>query len=1042
MVEKDTDLASNGVNAHGRAEPTPPISSSPPISRQPKHSTWLMSALKSRRTWKNWARSMIALFVATLLMVIRPTREALGSSAAFFGLIACTILPPILPLSILFFALITLGLGMLLALVQTTMQAVQAQAQAAGVDPRLAMQAAIFRGDFLDPRSSAIHGVFIFIGAYFLGWIKATKPTLTLLSIFATILLDMNCTFGPLFPYGYYTLATTLIKPAAAYMAVAVVCTVLFFPQSLNHLVLSGLVKKTYQPMLALLKLQEQILGANPTNHEEWAGLADEAHNLSRDYIAAFGELEGQAKMLQLELSRGRISAGQLKEVMNRTKGLIATCLGLGTVVSFIDERDRALQRQKEDPLPYTTSRSKAAYGYLVKAEEGAGSNFEDLLPDLKAETEGLRSAAETAFAGGIEFLDAINNSRWKKLPKSLVGPEVRQANLIRLRATLKEFKQSGNNRVLERLRDRFDSKTGRLLEREGKIGRGSPRGLFRCFQFTASLTNFCSALIDWLELVEVIELGTPKNKLQFPGKFVQDMVRSVNDPSTAGDVSGLADRDDMGVQDDDDDDTLDGNEDKGADLKSRFHPRDPDAGPPGNAFQKVGRVVSTAMRAATGNNGIFALKYGLVSVALWVPAVCKSSAKFYYVNRGLWALIMAQTGLGVSTGEQVFNFVQRMSGTLAGVVMGMVLWYTGAQRGLGKAHGVTAAFVVGMGPFLFLRIAAPQQSTGFFVMMAVTIAFVVGYSWIDNHTVQLVHPGVGYTLAGKRALLVIIGFAASFVMILIPRPTSAKTLLRQGMAKNIAALGGMYSVELTSLEAGRNAAGDPVARRANHRLHFLRIFTRLQALHERFGYAEFELALRGPWPKEQYQRLFFIQGSMLSSSALLFAAYSQLEPEWCARITDRNALMHPAFVADLVSLFTILGHSLRQATPLPPIIPIFERLAYHKTYQHALRRAAAAVSRGPGQGKSDDAADTDTTDDNILLAPEAAALQSLESELTWDNAHQEQFALYATTLVALAHFIGGLNSLHATVLSLVGEHEIEGFAQAQERWARAEMAV
>jgi hypothetical protein len=29
-------------------------------------------ALKSRRTWKNWARSMIALFVATLLMVIRP----------------------------------------------------------------------------------------------------------------------------------------------------------------------------------------------------------------------------------------------------------------------------------------------------------------------------------------------------------------------------------------------------------------------------------------------------------------------------------------------------------------------------------------------------------------------------------------------------------------------------------------------------------------------------------------------------------------------------------------------------------------------------------------------------------------------------------------------------------------------------------------------------------------------------------------------------------------------------------------------------------
>ncbi|BEJ11424.1 hypothetical protein CspHIS471_0108460 [Cutaneotrichosporon sp. HIS471] len=849
MAEKDTDLdTSNGGETHGRAESTPLAEPTPPTSSSsstPILPSWLTRALKSKRAWKNWARSMIALFIATLLMVIRPTRTALGGSATFFGLIACTMLPPMMPLSILIFSLITLGLGMLL------------------------------------------------------GW--------------------------------------------------------------------------------------------------AW-GVAAWAAGLS---------------------------------------ALIATCLGLGTVVSFIDERDRALQRQKEDPLPYTTSRSKAAYGHIVKAEKGAGSNFEDLLPDLKAETEGLRSAAETAFGGGIEFLDAINNSRWKKPPKNLVGPEVRQANLIRLRATLKEFKQSGNNRVLERLRDRFDLKTGRLLEWEGKVGGGSPRGLFRCFQFTATLTNFCSTLIDWLELIEVIELGTPKNKLQFPGKFVQEMVRNMNDPSAAGDVSGLADRDDMGVQDDDE--TLDGNEDKGADLKSRFHPRDPDAGPPGNAFQKVGRVVSTTMRAATGNNGIFALKYGIVSVALWVPAVCKSSAEFYYVNRGLWALIMAQTGLGASTGEQVFNFVQRMSGTLAGAIMGMVLWYIGAQRGLGRAHGVTAAFVVGMAPFLFLRIAAPQRSMGFYVMVAVTIGFVVGYSWVDNHTVQMVNPGVGYSLAGKRALLVIIGFAASFVMVLIPRPISAKTLLRQGMAKNIAALGDMYSVELTSLEAGRTAAGDPIARRANHRQHFLRIFTRLQALHERFGYAEFEPALRGPWPKAQYQRLLYIQGSMLSSSALLVAAYSQLEPEWCARITDRNALMHPAFVADLVSLFTILGHSLRQATPLPPIIPIFERLAYHQTYQHALRRAGAAISRGPGQGKGDD--DDDATDDDVL-APEAAALQSLDSELTWDNAHQEQFALYATTLVALAHFIGGLNSMHATVLALVGEHEIEGFAQAQERWARTEMAV
>lgn len=640
--------------------------------------------------------------------------EALGSNATFFALIACTMLPPMMPVSILIFALITLGLGMLLgwawgvaawaaslsvrdmALVQATAQRLQAEAQAAGVDPSAATQAAIFKGAFLDPRVSAVMGAFIFLGAYFFGWLRATKPKLTLLAIFGTILLDLNCTLGPLFPKSYYMLATTLITPAAAYMAVAIACAVLFFPQSLNHLVLAGLVHGTYTPMLNLLKLQDRILDADPTQHEDWHALATEARGLAKGYVGTYGELEGQAKMLQLEVTRGRISAGQLMEIISKTRALIATSVGLGTVVGMVDERDRALKAQLANPLPYATSRSKAMYDRIVATEKGAGSNLEDLLPDLKAETASLRAAAETAFAGGIEFLDAINNSRWKKPPKTFVGPEVRQANLIRLRAALSEFRGSANNRALERFRKHFDPETGHLLAWEGKAGGGSPRGLFRCFQFTATLTGFCLPLIEWLELLEVIEMGTPKNKLQFPGKFVQEVIRNVSDNSADGEVTGLSERDDIvgGDRDHDDDETLHDDGDKGADLKPKFHPRDPDAGPPRNAFQKVGRVLSATARAATGNSGIFALKYGIVTIALWVPAVCTSSAEFYYMNRGLWALIMAQTGLGVFTGEQVFNFVQRMAGTCIGVVMGMVLWYIGAQRGLGNAYGVTAAFV------------------------------------------------------------------------------------------------------------------------------------------------------------------------------------------------------------------------------------------------------------------------------------------------------------------------------------------------------------
>ena len=65
---------------------------------------------------------------------------------------------------------------------------------------------------------------------------------------------------------------------------------------------------------------------------------------------------------------------------------------------------------------------------------------------------------------------------------------------------------------------------------------------------------------------------------------------------------------------------------------------------------------------------------------------------------------------------------------------------------------------LVFMAPILFMRILAPVQAMAFWMMIAVTIVFVVGYSWVDEHVYQLANSGSGAALAGRRALLVIIG--------------------------------------------------------------------------------------------------------------------------------------------------------------------------------------------------------------------------------------------------------------------------------------------
>ena len=70
---------------------------------------------------------------------------------------------------------------------------------------------------------------------------------------------------------------------------------------------------------------------------------------------------------------------------------------------------------------------------------------------------------------------------------------------------------------------------------------------------------------------------------------------------------------------------------------------RNPDALPPTTVFGRFFVRLGGFVRFFGSAEGIFALRLAIVSVALWIPSVCHTSAWFYYENRGIWALIMAQ---------------------------------------------------------------------------------------------------------------------------------------------------------------------------------------------------------------------------------------------------------------------------------------------------------------------------------------------------------------------------------------------------------------
>lgn len=54
--------------------------------------------------------------------------------------------------------------------------------------------------------------------------------------------------------------------------------------------------------------------------------------------------------------------------------------------------------------------------------------------------------------------------------------------------------------------------------------------------------------------------------------------------------------------------------------------------------------------------------------------------------------MIAAQTGLAVYAGDQLANLVQKLAGTLCGLVYGMVIWYVGSGDGKGNSYGLVVS--------------------------------------------------------------------------------------------------------------------------------------------------------------------------------------------------------------------------------------------------------------------------------------------------------------------------------------------------------------
>ncbi|TFK67683.1 hypothetical protein BDN72DRAFT_87052 [Pluteus cervinus] len=1067
----------------GGAQNLPPSATAGPFS-------WIPYALKSPRTVKTWIRCCVVMAATLVLIVNKRTLGTMGQSGFFVALVP-VMLPPSLALSLFILAAFILLLGMLvgwawgaaamaagLAVRSQDLLAHQKQvAQASivqGIPIALQQQEFVFRGMFLDPRTSAVYGAFFFIGTFALGALRARAPQLTLLSIYGTIVLDIMCTTGPLFPTSQYTLAKLFLIPACFYVAIAIASLVLIFPESMNHVWLTQLKTDFFEPLAQITAIQNEALASKPSDHQKWASITESGIEVRKRLIGGVQLLLNQIGLIDLEISVGRLGPSDLKRINKELKSLMFTSTGLHAFHIFVHRTNTTDVREEEiyenamknSASPATLDRFTILHRKIREREIKHGHDLDSLVPIVESASADLRKTCEDSVGIASKWFDGCNKGRWTGLfsrqSKGIV--EDRHQELVdqleNLQRSLREFKQEKRSQLLRPYEKFFDKDTGRILD---NIGRGGDvemfavRSLFICFVFADTLDAFTQRLISLFELMIELDQDRPRPSFWFPSGFSKlghkiMSRRRVDEAVVARALGSSPDLTTINEETEHDPDSEDEDDIQYVNASRK----DPDARPPTSAGGKIFLKLCGILRFLGSPEGVFGLRHAIVSVALFVPAVVPSSASFYYENRGIWALIMAQTGLAVYAGDQIAGFVIRFTGTIIGLLVGMAIWYIGAGRGDGNPYGIVIATTFFLSFFLLGRIAAPFPQMFLWTFAGITIIFVIGYSWIDTHFPVLVNSGVGVALGWKRALLVIIGFTAGFIVMMFPRWNSSRRLVRRSLVASIEETSYLLASEVEAFlseeartragegkrdEDGGNAAKERRMRKIGQRVTDLSV--RLQELRPALATARFEPQVQGLWPHEQYERLYTIQSRLLGAVVLLTGAFARLDSKWCGILVHRTPFLNPNLLSDIFSNLSIISSSLKSGDPLPPSLPrLRDRVVYHERHigRHDLpsplqspRRASVPQKMASEDDDSvDSAADSDTLG---LLAGRYDGASIGVSELSLHVLNDDQLPAHSTALVAFSTLISLIDEFSETVKELVGETSFKGFRELQREY-------
>lgn len=1073
--------------------------------------SWITDNLKDKHSLKMWFRCWLVTWVAIVVMLPTKSLQTLGQ-AAFFVCMVTVFLPANMPVFIWLMVNFTLVFGALIGwawgcaamaaatrardqdLYQAQIQRVIAGSGNGNTNPEATIQAAVFQAAFLDSRSSAVYGIFLTVGSYAAAVLFAKSLKLRFAAIFMTIVLDILCTYGPLFPTTQYTLGEIFLLPIGVSLGISFAGMLFIFPETLSH-IWQGKLSSLFKASQGFLKLHETFLQALSSSEDPAATVREYSAKLRGSMagqVALFELIDGQKGFLHMEATYSALSSSDLCSFIVPIRAFTLRTFGLLAFTNALDTRAQQQSPDKEDadnddddekksssppPMDNTkllrvqeTEALTRISRKMRAAEDEQHVNLErDLVPVMIDSSRDLLDKANAAIKEITTWLDYTNDHRYlgqqtADQHAATVGKLAQAAD--DLEAALDHFRDTDRLKLIEPYAAafKFSDETGEhILDADAAATfRLGAQSLFFCLAWCANCIEAGHELVKVTRLAHGIAIKRPRSRIWWPKGLRKlghllfshkggDAMNSLpmGDTHRQGDSDDDGDRtvtDHRDVFDEElashEDDHVDDakhqvdktQKDKEARSRRRAEQRDPDALPPSNWVHRVGRLMAACYHFFWSPVGVFALRYTIAGLALWIPSVATpTSAAFSYENRGIWAIIMGQLAVSLTHGEQIFSLASRVIGTVFGALIGAAMWYISTGNGNGNPYGFGAVTAVGFLPFVFLRLYAPMQYLIATLMTFVTLILVVGYSWQDTGRLAVtVNSGIGIVVAYRRMLLVIIGIAAGVIVMLFPKPPSTRTAARLSFSKltnkkilrlynSIIEAWAVQALDFEREPSGTGGGGDEEQGQrsvtsivdapslTHFRAEIFSAYEMLKNLQTQVAMAKLELQARGKWPAARYEQLLKTHSRMLGALGQLYAVLKDpsYNAEWRRRFAHMTALLDPSTISDICLTLSLLAQSLQTGSRLPHA-SMFVR-------ERALRSFGASVA----------------IEDRLRDRRDPSAIQPLSLPIL----KSRQFMTHVQGTVALMVFLGNLDEAMAIVRDLVGEEPLIGYEALQKRW-------